>query len=126
MRTSDATVACARPRVALCRGLAVSLGLLAACGGGGGGTGQGAFRVVSVSVPNGARWSINRPIDLRFDRAVDLATVSFNTIQVVDTGGYSATGVFEAGRNGTLDDPTVVRFRPRCPTREDLDRKSVV
>lgn len=106
--------------MALCRGLAVSLGLLAACGGGGGGTGQGAFRVVSVSVPNGARWSINRPIDLRFDRAVDLATVSFNTIQVVDTGGYSATGVFEAGRNGTLDDPTVVRFRPRCPTREDL------
>ncbi|MEM6569115.1 MAG: hypothetical protein AAF957_11925 [Planctomycetota bacterium] len=72
------------------------------------------FLVVGTNVPNGAVWQINRSIDVEFTADVDFATVSQTTLAVQDVQGRSVLGTF------ALLEPTVVRFQPRCPTRDDL------
>lgn len=98
-----------------------ALGLgFAACGGGGGGSGssgsQGGFQLVSISVPEGAVWKINRAIDFVFNQDVDFSTVNLNTISISTTAGLPVTGSFSLLAN----DARTVRFQPTCPTLADL------
>ena len=57
--------------------------VLGGCGGGDGSSAAGEFLVESVSIPAGAVWKLNRPIDVRFSADVDFATVNANTIPSV-------------------------------------------
>ncbi|MEE8466809.1 MAG: hypothetical protein V3T22_00040, partial [Planctomycetota bacterium] len=102
-------------------GLATAL-LLAACSGGSSSsaTSSSGFRITDISVKSGQEWKLNRPIDITFNRDVDFATVSLNTIRVADEQGNGATGFFSrpSAANGEPD-PRRVRFQPACPTRED-------
>lgn len=98
-------------------GALVALTLPIACSGGGGsssGVVGGGFQLTTMSIPQGATWQINRPIDFKFSQAVDFSTVSLNTISIRSVGGVPASGVF------TLLDSTTVRFQPTCPTKGDL------
>ena len=72
-----------------------------------------------ASVQEGQTWELNRPIDLVFSQDIDFATVSLNTIQIVDAAGVSAVGSFASGReaSGAID-ARRVRFQPACPTDE--------
>jgi hypothetical protein len=88
-----------------------------ACSGGSGSAGAvlgNGFQLVSMSVPSGAIWQINRPIDFVFSKDVDFTTVSLNTISIRDLAGAPASGIF------SLVDPTTVRFQPTCPVKADL------
>ena len=96
-------------------GLALTLlGFLSACGGGGGSSST--FAVQSVSVPNNAVWPINRPIEIVFSEPIDFSTVSLSTISIRTLDGVPAVGSFEQDP----DDMRIVRFVPRCPTRDDF------
>ncbi len=75
-----------------------------------------ALRLVATSLPEGATWEVNRPIELDFDQPVDVSTVSANSIRVFEVGGAPAAGTFSVAHGGH----TVV-FQPRCPTDESLD-----
>jgi len=77
--------------------------------------------VLSINVANGMTWKINRPIDVEFSADVDMATVSLNTVRVMDGTGRSATGTFALLVRSTGEiEPRTVRFRPRCPVEEDF------
>lgn len=89
----------------------------ASCGGGGSSSGSvlgNGFQLVDMSIPAGAIWQINRPIDFSFSLPVDFSTVSLNTIAIRDLSGMPASGAF------TLLDSQTVRFQPTCPTLGDL------
>ncbi len=86
----------AASRALLAASLAAAL-LAGACSGGGssGSTSASAkLEITEISVLEGQEWKINRPIDITFNRDVDFATVSFNTIRVSDQQGNGATGFF--------------------------------
>ncbi|MEE8468432.1 MAG: hypothetical protein V3T22_08255, partial [Planctomycetota bacterium] len=111
------------PPAALLAGRLVLLALLPtlACSGGSStGNSSSGFKITDISVKSGQEWKINRPIDITFNRDVEFATVSLNTIRVSDEQGNSATGFFSRppGANGEPN-PRRVRFQPTCPTRED-------
>lgn len=72
------------------------------------------FQLIGMSVPSGAVWQINRPIDFEFSLDVDFSTVSLNTIAIRDLNGMPASGTF------SLPDPMTVRFQPTCPIKADL------
>ena len=106
----------------------LSLGLLSglalvSCSGGSGSSSSATtsdFAVVSINVPPGATWKINRPIEVTFNDDVDLSTVSQSTIRVVDEQGFGATGLFSLALRTTGQvDPRTVQFRPTCPVEED-------
>jgi hypothetical protein len=110
------------------RGLLGALGLagllLAGCSAGSGPRSTQTvpdFEVESISIIEGSPWQINRPIDIVFNKPVDFATVSLNTINIVDSGGGVATGTFlqPLMSNGLVDQLTV-RFQPACPTLPDF------
>ncbi len=71
------------------------------------------FAVRGTSVINGSVWKLNREILIEFTQDVDFSTVSSSTIQIIDTQGVPAIGVFSEG-----DEPNIVRFQPRCPTND--------
>ena len=73
-----------------------------------------AFEVVSISVPDGAVWEVNRPIEVVFKEAVDFGSVSLNTIRIEQPSGQPAIGEF------FLDAPDTVVFQPACPTLDDF------
>lgn len=103
--------------------LALPLALQGCSGGSGGGSSEATsdFKVVSINVPTGATWKINRPIDITFTDDVDMASVSLNTIRITDQTGGSATGTFGLALRATGEvDPRTVRFRPTCPILEDF------
>ncbi|MBK7877307.1 MAG: hypothetical protein IPJ77_16455 [Planctomycetes bacterium] len=76
---------------------------------------QAPFEVLSATVPSGATWEINRPIDVQFSAPVDLSTVSSTTLRIRERGkGTPAVGDF------SLIAPDTVRFQPRCPVELDL------
>ena len=102
----------------------LALGLVAGCSSGSssgssspGGTG---LAVNTISVLEGAVWKINRAIDITFNKPVDLSTVNFNTIQIIDGTGVSATGVFLQPQTGGQTQTNVVRFQPNCPEEDDF------
>ncbi|MCP5022718.1 MAG: hypothetical protein GY930_13210 [bacterium] len=105
--------------------IALTLGITAGCsssGSGSSGSGSSAnLAIDSISVVSGATWKINRPIDVEFDQDIDFSTVNFNTFQIVDPTGVSASGVFLQPLDLQGDPvPNVVRFQPTCPTEEDF------
>lgn len=80
------------------------------------------FTLLGPPVPPGAIWQLNRPIDFRFNREVDFASVGGGSLQVRGVGN----GPFAGGSYGPAVDPltgevdrTVVRFQPNCPTEPD-------
>ena len=45
----------------------------------------GAFSVVSVNIPEGATWALNRPIEIKFNHAVDFSSVSLQAVSFRST-----------------------------------------
>ncbi|NOT30205.1 MAG: hypothetical protein HOP15_07140 [Planctomycetes bacterium] len=72
------------------------------------------FELLSISVPEGAVWQINREIVFLFSEAVDFSSVGLNTISIQSSGGMPATGSF------FLRHPFTLVFQPTCPTRDDF------
>lgn len=116
-------------------GLPLALGaalFLPACSGGGG-NGDGAvdsssekLEVVAINVLAGQEWKINRPIDITFNRDVDFSTVNFNTINLVDSQGKGATGVFSQPFTDGQVNRRMVRFQPTCPKLEGYSDAGLV
>lgn len=111
-------------------GLSITLGcalMLSACSGGSGGVSTPTtnnstkIRVTGINVLNGQEWQINRALDIQFSRDVDFSTVNFNTINLMDSQGVSATGVFShpLDSQGNLN-RRMIRFQPNCPTQADF------
>lgn len=95
---------------------------LTACSGGGGGSGsssQGGFQVVSISVPEGDTWEINRAIVFEFNQPVNFASVSLNTIRITDLSGTSVSGEFTLLDPLPAGDGKFVQFQPTCPIEGD-------
>mgnify|MGYP006966864782 CR=1 FL=1 len=108
----------------------LALWTVAGCGGGvssGSGASGSQFSVVGVNVLQGMEWKLNRPIDVTFSHDVDFATVTMNTINIVDPMGRAATGVFTFPTlpDGTIDTRTV-RFQPNCPRLADFSDAGLV
>jgi len=94
--------------------------LMAGCSGGGSSSTSARFAVKNVNVIHGQEWKINRAIDITFNADVDFSTVSLNTINIMDSVGRSATGVFSQPTRADGSIATrVVRFQPTCPTKAD-------
>ncbi|MDF1839388.1 MAG: hypothetical protein P1V35_16090, partial [Planctomycetota bacterium] len=105
--------------------LVLTMGLTAGCSSSGSGSASagsgGDLTIASISVVGGSTWKINRPIDIAFDKEIDFSTVNFNTLQVVDQTGVSASGVFLQPLDGQGEVLTnTVRFQPTCPTKDDF------
>jgi len=83
--------------------------------------------VESINVLEGMEWKLNRPIDITFSHDVNFATVSMNTINIVDPLGRAATGVFSFPTlaDGTINQ-RVVRFQPNCPRLADFSDAGLV
>jgi hypothetical protein len=78
----------------------------------------GSFSVTSVNILEGETWSINRPIQIKFNHAIDFSSVSFQSVVFRSTDLYGSapvTGQFEID---PTDDTTLI-FNPACPTNED-------
>lgn len=94
---------------------------LFACGGGGGsGPARGGFAIVGVNLANGTAIGINQPIELQFNQAVDLSSVSLgSTVNLQGTSSNPniivppAAGLFflKPGSEGKA-----LIFQPNCPT----------
>jgi hypothetical protein len=99
--------------------VALLAGVLSSCGGGGGSGGgnpaTGAFRLVSVSVSEGATWELNRSVRLEFSRAVDPAVLGSQSVRITAADGLPAVGQF------LLEEPAVLVFEPACPLDLSLD-----
>jgi hypothetical protein len=109
------------PRAALTLGLA----LLAGCSGGGGSASQGGFQLVSISVPEGGVWPINKRIDLVFNAEVDLSSVvAGSTLQLKSIDGSGASAFYELAYKTDPDtsvvDKTTLVIQPFCPLLGDL------
>ena len=79
----------------------------------------GAFSVVSVNILEGQTWALNRPIQIKFNHAVDFSSVSFQAVSFRSTDilGSPVTGQFEIDPA----DDTILIFNPACPTNEAQD-----
>src|SRR5262245_51462232 len=80
-----------------------------------------------ISVPDFGSWESNRPIEFAFNRAIDFASVSGDSIRIRTSGGVPAAGTFaakpvDANGDGAPDgaDERVVVFYPSCPLADDL------
>gem|GEM_PF-2869809 len=96
---------------------------LAGCGGSHASTttpGTTGLQVVSISVPDGAVWRVNRPIDITFDRAIRWDSISSFSVRLQDDFGNAALGSYSQPVDsvGTVQ-TQIVRFRPLCPTLLD-------
>src|SRR5262245_34352852 len=94
--------------------LAAAIGACSGGGGGGGsGGGGGQFKLLSLNVPQQSVWPLNQRMVFEFNKAVDAATVSFNSIVIQGSNGVPVTGTF-------FVDPcspgTRLVFQPTCPT----------
>ncbi len=105
-------------------------GMASGCSGSSGGSGSGGsigFQLTRISLPGGAIWQINRPIEFTFNQEVDFSTISLNTINIQSSVGAPATGTFSFrlvdgdgdGIAETVDETTIV-FQPHCPTLSSL------
>ncbi len=114
-------------------GLSLALGaalLLSSCsnsGGGGASTSTSKkLEVIGINVLPGQEWKINRPLDITFNRDVDFSTVNFNTINLVDSQGKGATGVFSQPIVDGVLRTDMVRFQPSCPLQADFSDAGLV
>lgn len=109
----------------------VPLALLSACSnGGGGGSGTpvpASFKLLSLNVPSGGVWQLNRQIEFTFTRDVDLSSVDGMSIRLLDSGGVPAVGSYRFAQEDTNGDgfpdstvETRLVFEPSCPVLEDL------
>ncbi len=103
---------------------ALTLGLLAsACGSSSGSSTPAAsadLAIQSISVIDGSTWHVNRPIEIVFDRPINFGTVHGGSIQIVDSMGVPAGGVFSQplDATGSLQTNRLI-FRPTCPSLPD-------
>lgn len=105
--------------------LTLGLGLLAGCSGGGGSSSQGGFQLVSISVPEGGVWPINKRIELGFNDEVDLSSVvAGSTLQIKSIDGSGASAFYEIGFKvdpiTSVVDKTMLVIQPFCPLKGDL------
>ena len=113
-----------KPTVAFAS-LPLLFGMMGACSSGGSSSEvptQGSdLTITNISVVDGAVWKINRAIEITFDQPINFATVSQNTIQILDATGVSATGVFSQPLSlaGTVQE-NIIRFQPNCPREDDF------
>ncbi|MDA9860498.1 hypothetical protein N9C81_01350, partial [Planctomycetota bacterium] len=84
----------------------------------------GGFSVVSVNILEGQTWALNRPIQIKFNHAVDFSSVSLQAVSFRSTDllGSPVTGQFEID---PTDDTTLI-FNPACPTNEAQDNGAFV
>jgi hypothetical protein len=117
-----------RPTQLFLTGSLLLAGLASGCSGSSGGSGGGAigFQLTRISLPSGAVWQINRPIEFTFSQDVDFSTVNLNTINI-SSNGVPATGtfsfrLFDADGDGILEsvDERTIIFQPHCPTLANL------
>ena len=89
-----------------------------------GGSATGAFSVVSVNILEGQTWALNRPIQIKFNHAVDFNSVSLQAVSFRSTDllGSPVTGQFEIDSA----DATILIFNPACPTNEAQDNGAFV
>ncbi len=87
---------------------------LSACSGGGGSSNGGSFRLLETNISTNQNWAINRTMTFEFSDAVDLNSVSLNTISITRVGGGPASGSF------SLLSANTVAFQPSCPTQDDF------
>jgi hypothetical protein len=107
-----------------------SVAALAGCIPSGGGIGGGAssatgsFSVVSVNILEGETWALNRPIQIKFNHAVDFSSVSMQAVSFRSTDllGSPVTGQFEIDPT----DDTILIFNPACPTNAAQDNGAFV
>jgi hypothetical protein len=97
---------------------------LASCGGGGGGGGD--FQLMAITVPQGAAWEINRPIEFEFSQPVDFSSVNSNSITIRTPQGVSALGDFSLKSTATGVLNNVVVFQPRCPLNPDFSDAGLI
>ena len=72
------------------------------------------FEVVSISVPPGAVWEVNRPIEFVFTQPVDFSSIAANTVVIQTLAGVPAQGQL------SLAAPDTVVFQPTCPLQDDF------
>ena len=84
----------------------------------------GAFSVVSVNILEGETWALNRPIQIKFNHAIDFSSVSLQAVSFRSTDllGAPVTGQFEIDPT----DDTTLLFNPACPTNEAQDNGAFV
>lgn len=114
-------------RFYLCFIQAGIIGFLTLSCGGSSGTrfafsGVGEFESLTINVGEGETWSLNRPIRLTFNHAVDPTSIDFGSIQLrglsAEVAGRPVTGTFSIDPQSQ---GKVVVFYPACPTNEALD-----
>ena len=105
--------------------LACAIAWVPACGsgGGGGGGGVGQFRLTATNVTPNQVWEINRRIVFTFNKPVNPASVSFNSISFAGSNTVPVTGSFfvdpcSGGRS--------VVFQPACPLTGDVTQGGLV
>ena len=83
------------------------------------------FNALSVSIPAGAVWPINKPWEVEFNQQVDLTTViAGSTVQLSSTDGSGAPAFFDVGYKVDAASGAalkhILRFQPFCPQEDDL------
>ncbi len=66
--------------------------------------------VTSVSVSEGEVWSLNRPIDVVCNQALDWSSIQVGAVRIVDELGAVVLGNYTHGPSG----PDSIRFTPAC------------
>ena len=102
------------------------LACLPACRQGGGPTQTSnsaqSLRLLGTSIVGGGTMRLNQPLELRFDRPIEFATVSDDTVRFRALDGRPAIGTYSFARRDTdgdgvpdTADENTLRFQPRCP-----------
>lgn len=74
------------------------------------------FGVTEANIEDGQVWAVDRPIELRFTRALDFGSVNLSTVQVTDSSGLQALGSLGPGILSSGEaDQRLLRFVPACP-----------
>ena len=113
---------------------ALCLGVLAAALLGGGckttSPTTGEFEALTSNLSSGDVWSLNRPIQLVFNNAVDPNSIGFGSVIIrptdLDNLGSPVTGVFSLEEDSKGNANHVVVFTPSCPTNAANDNGGLV
>lgn len=85
----------------------------------------GSFEALTTNISDGDIWSLNRPIQIVFNTAIDPASVGFGSVIIrpTDQGNLGApvTGTFTLTADSSGRPNRMVVFTPACPTNADND-----
>ncbi len=72
--------------------------------------------IQSISIANGSSWQVNRPIEIVFDRPINMGTVHSGSIHILDSLGVAAGGTFFQPQDAAGQVQTDrLLFQPTCP-----------